>query len=281
MVDLHTNLAVSLVATAPSPASSGTSLVITAGDGAALFSQAVPYNCLVWPANTLPTRANAEIVRVTARTTDTLTITRAQEGTTARSIVVGDQIAIAVTAKTFTDIEDVIQGLVEPGDHGLITWNMDPLICQGTSTPLGANGTCYVQRVRIDKRVTVTNIVAWVLTAGATLTTGQNFAALYDGNKNLVASTADQTTAWASTGAKVMALSGGPYTLDPGYYYIVFMSNGTTRPAFIRATANAQNVNVSGNSLRFSSANTGITTAMPATLGTLTATANPYWAALS
>ena len=101
--DAHSNLAVSLVATAPSPATSGTSLVVTSGEGSRF--PAVPFNAVVGPAGVLLTPANAEIVRATARTSDTLTITRAQEGTTARSIVVGDQIAAAITAKTLTDVE--------------------------------------------------------------------------------------------------------------------------------------------------------------------------------
>ena len=41
------------------------------------------------PVARCPTPANAEVVRVTARTTDTLTIARAQEGTTARAMAAG------------------------------------------------------------------------------------------------------------------------------------------------------------------------------------------------
>lgn len=105
--DPHTNFAYSTVATAPSPASSGTSLVLTATDGA-LFPQpssAGAFNLTVWPAGTAPISTNAEIVRCTARSADTLTIVRAQEGSGARSILVGDQIALTITAKIATDIE--------------------------------------------------------------------------------------------------------------------------------------------------------------------------------
>ncbi len=104
MVDAHANFAVSLIATAPSPATSGTSLVVTSGEGTRF--PAVPFNATIGPANTLLTPANSEIVRVTARATDTLTITRAQESTSARSVVVGDQIAATITTKTLTDIEN-------------------------------------------------------------------------------------------------------------------------------------------------------------------------------
>ncbi len=107
--DAHANFAYTLVATAPSPASSGTSLVVTAGAGA-LFP-AVPFNAVIWATGANPVATNAEIVRVTAITTDTLTIVRAQEGSSARSVIVGDQIAAAVTAKTLTDIEASAPGL--------------------------------------------------------------------------------------------------------------------------------------------------------------------------
>jgi hypothetical protein len=102
-MDQHKNFAISAVATAPTPASSGTSLVVNAGDGA-LFP-ATPFNCTVWPAGLNPTSTNAEIVRVTTVSTDTFTITRTQEGTSARSIVVGDQIINSITVKTLTDVE--------------------------------------------------------------------------------------------------------------------------------------------------------------------------------
>lgn len=103
MADAHKNFAYSTVATAPSPATSGTSLVVETGDGA-LFP-AAPFNATVWPAGAQPLSTNAEIVRVTARSTDTLTITRSQESSSARSIVTGDQIAASITAKTLTDAE--------------------------------------------------------------------------------------------------------------------------------------------------------------------------------
>jgi len=101
--DAHANFAYSTVATAPSPAPSGTSLVVASGDGAKFPT--VPFNATVWPAGVQPLTSNAEIVRVTAKSTDTLTILRSQEGSSARSIGVGDQIAATITAKTLTDVE--------------------------------------------------------------------------------------------------------------------------------------------------------------------------------
>src|SRR6185436_4857071 len=101
--DLHRNLSFSTVAVAPSPALSGTSLDILPGD-VGLFAGA-PFNCTIVPTGVQPSSTNAEIARVTGIVGSTLTIVRAQEGTTAIAIAVGDQIAMTVTAKAVQDIE--------------------------------------------------------------------------------------------------------------------------------------------------------------------------------
>ena len=102
-MDAHANLANSLVATAPSPALSGTTLTVTSGQGTRF--PAVPFNCIVCPASTIPDPTNAEIVRVTNIAGDVFTITRAQESTSAQAIAAGYYIANAITAKTLTDVE--------------------------------------------------------------------------------------------------------------------------------------------------------------------------------
>src|SRR5437773_1119949 len=103
MPDTHKNFAYSTVATAPSPADTGTSLVVQTGDGAKFPTP--PFNATVWAVGDQPSTANAEIVRVTAILGDTLTIARTQESTAARTILVGDEIAATITAKTLTDAE--------------------------------------------------------------------------------------------------------------------------------------------------------------------------------
>lgn len=107
--DAHKNFIISTIATAPSPSNSGTGLVVNTGDGA-IFPVA-PFNCVVWPVSGLPTRNNAEIIRVVSLTADSFTITRTQENTSARSIQTGDRISLAATAKIFTDLETkLVQG---------------------------------------------------------------------------------------------------------------------------------------------------------------------------
>lgn len=101
--DAHKNLAGSTVAVAPSPATSGTSLTVALGQGS-LFPTP-PFNATIWPTGMTPNVANAEIVRVTNIAGDVFTITRMQEGTSARTVIVGDLIANTITAKVVTDVE--------------------------------------------------------------------------------------------------------------------------------------------------------------------------------
>lgn len=114
--DLHTNFDYSLVATAPTTPTAGTTLVVTTGTGT-LFP-APPFNLVVWPAGMQPLSTNAEIVRVTGVSTDTFTIVR---NTTTennnlfnRSITVGDQVAVPISYKMITDIENAINDLSVP-----------------------------------------------------------------------------------------------------------------------------------------------------------------------
>jgi hypothetical protein len=88
-----------------SPGTAGTSFTVQAGDGA-LF--AAGQNVTIWPASVQPTKANAEIGRITAIATDTLTVTRAQEGTTAKNAQAGWQIDNSDSPKVFTDIENAL-----------------------------------------------------------------------------------------------------------------------------------------------------------------------------
>lgn len=103
MADAHKNFAYGTVLTAPSTPTAGTSLVLNAGQGANMPTP--PFNGTIWPSGAIPLASNAEIVRVTAVSTDTLTIVRTQEGSASRTVLVGDQFAAGITVKTLTDVE--------------------------------------------------------------------------------------------------------------------------------------------------------------------------------
>ena len=117
--DALANFASSTVLTPPTPPDSGTTLVLAAGTGGR-FPAAVSgdvtthFNVVISPVNAQPLSTNSEIARCTNRSGDTLTLTRTQEGTAARTILVGDTVSAAVTAKRFTDLESQITAIVPP-----------------------------------------------------------------------------------------------------------------------------------------------------------------------
>jgi hypothetical protein len=81
----------SRVVTAPSPATSGTSMTITTGDGAKL--PPTPFYALVWDTAATPVAPFTEIVHVTGVSGDVLTIVRAGSP---RTIIVGDSLALCL-----------------------------------------------------------------------------------------------------------------------------------------------------------------------------------------
>jgi len=88
-----------------------TSIVLAGGQGAKLPDPSSgAYNLVWWNSTDYPDPAddpNVEIVRVTVRSTDTLTVTRAQESTTATQKESSGKIykmQLGITAKMITDI---------------------------------------------------------------------------------------------------------------------------------------------------------------------------------
>lgn len=78
-------------------------IVVQTGDGSKFGN---PQNVTIWPVGVQPTRSNSTIGRISAISTDTLTVTTAQEGSSNISVITGMQIANTVTPKVLTDIEN-------------------------------------------------------------------------------------------------------------------------------------------------------------------------------
>lgn len=106
MIDNVVNLAYSQVAN--NPGTGGTSVNLLSTEGA-LFATSM--NVTLCPPGSNPTWDNAEIVRVTGITGDTLTVTRAQEGTTAKDIQAGWQIFAGPTKSIFDQIKTDINSV--------------------------------------------------------------------------------------------------------------------------------------------------------------------------
>jgi hypothetical protein len=103
------NLALGYVATAPSPATTGTSLVLGSGEGARFPQPSTDGNFYVtaMPPGENPNVSNSEILQVTARSTDTLTIVREQGDTTAKTIEEGWIILQSIYKENILDENDM------------------------------------------------------------------------------------------------------------------------------------------------------------------------------
>lgn len=174
--DSHANFAYGTVLTAPSPATSGTSLVLNSGQGARFPTP--PFNVTIWPANTTPDPTNAEIARCTGKSTDTLTLTRATESTSARSVIVGDQVAVAVTAKVLTDIE---ANAISP-EHAIILTiggGIPSSVTDGADFQMPVPFNCTALRLKATVKAAVnSSMVAKVRTAAGPITTPPTFSDL-------------------------------------------------------------------------------------------------------
>lgn len=97
-----------------------TSMVLESGHG--LRFPTVPFNAVIWNTTSYPDPSddpNVEIVRVTAISTDTFTITRAQEGTSDNEHPVEGMTSMVIaplTAKAINDIRPVLDRLQDDGD---------------------------------------------------------------------------------------------------------------------------------------------------------------------
>jgi parallel beta-helix repeat protein len=168
-------------------------------------------------------------------------------------------------------------------DYGWITWSFDIAIPSSSGAP-SASGTVQVVRLHVPVATTVSNILLAISSGGTGLVGGQNFAGLYQGGV-LLGSTADQSVAWATSGVKTMAISGGPVTVAAGDVYVAFFGNQSSGslPAFAVASSSSW---INGGKLvntnaRFGIADTGRTTSLPSALGAISAVNVAYWAALS
>jgi hypothetical protein len=258
MADAHKNFATSLVATAPSPASSGTSLVVTGGEGTRFPT--VPFNATVCPAAADPTLANAEIVRVTAISTDTFTITRATESSSARTVVVGDRIFAGPTDKTFRDIETqdghfqnwypgTAKAVTNPGFQarylsGTLTSGI--LSLHALSRPLRAG-------------VTLTSITFLCNVAGGGMT-HQWFTLVNKADLKTLRSTTDDTsTAWSVNTLKTLNLSSTYTPTSDIDAYVGVLVTGSTMPTTYGPEVMSQLMTASGLLLAGNSS-TGLTT---------------------
>lgn len=119
-----------------------TTINLAAGDGA-LFPS---LSSGEWFPATLFSNSGVEIIKVTGRSADALTVVRGQEGTTALAFLAGDHIELRLTASALSE-------MILPPGTGPLPWSLptEPtgwIFCDGrtllSSTPYGALRAAYV-----------------------------------------------------------------------------------------------------------------------------------------
>lgn len=108
---------------------SATSITLASGDGSKFPSLT---GSEYFRATLIDASNNLEIVKVTARSSDVLTVTRAQESTTARAFATGDRIELRITAQSLLDAATTLTSLA--ADLGL---NSNDITGSGNITHTG------------------------------------------------------------------------------------------------------------------------------------------------
>jgi len=176
-----------------------------------------------------------------------------------------------------------------PSRHGYVEWNYDPMSITTSGGAAMTSGSVHLLKITAATGGTVNNIIIIIGSGTASLTSGQNFAGIYDSTGARIAVTADQTAAWSVTASSAqvitMALTASA-TLQAGRdYFVALLANGTTPPLLSVGGGNSVTASNSGlaNAVRRFSVN-GTGTSLPTSL-TLTSNtstnARPFWVALS
>jgi hypothetical protein len=226
-------------------------------------------------------RAAAKLYQGTLNGVENFYVTAQGQGYFANGILAGSQrIQNVATPTSSTDAsnKDYVDNPYSwtPSNYGYISWNFDPSSISN-QTVITA-GTLNVVKLRMPRAATISNIILNIGSAGVGLANA--YAALYQ-NGTLLTQSTDQSANWTSTGNKVMAIT--PQAVVAGTIDIaIWVGSATTAPGIARGGSQAgANGGLTGTNLRWSTADTGITTTAPTTLGSRTTSNNTFWAAVS
>lgn len=176
--------------------------------------------------------------------------------------------------------------IARPSTHGLLGWSFDPDLASGTKI-LETAGTLHGAKIFIPEPCKITNLHMWMTVKAATLTALENGLGLFaEGTRTLLGKIeiAKLIEAWEGATGEVKLALEAPVNVPAGFIYGAGYYKGTTAPTFSTAapTIGVLNANVATTKSRFFTADTGLTTALPATMtASMVASSQPFWMAVS
>jgi hypothetical protein len=171
-----------------------------------------------------------------------------------------------------------------PVDQGLAGWTFDPAMSAQTGTILPTAGQAQV--VRFRALATTISAFNFYVTAGGTGLANCRAALFNDAGALLGAGavTGDLSGTgsggWGDIGYKTCPLNVAQGVVQWAWYRCMFWANGGVLPTFARGSALSAaltNANMTAPTLRFSTADTGLTTTPPGNIGAQSASANAWW----
>lgn len=166
--------------------------------------------------------------------------------------------------------------------YGLKAWNADFL----PSTQYGggntvSSGFLNIARLMLPNAITVTNLHLFCYSGGVTLT--GFYGALYTSAGALLSQSSN--IASPSSNTIVTIPLGSPQAVSAGPVYVAFWQTFAGGSSTFLRLSNAgsvvANAGLASPNLRFGTANTGLTTTAPSTMGAQTGNANSFWVAVS
>lgn len=152
-----------------------------------------------------------------------------------------------------------------PEDQSLLAWTADPAIRAGATTP--SQGVAYLMGINLRYTTTVGTIHVNVSTAGTGAQALANcFVGLYNAAGTLIGVSTDQSSNWASTGDKAIAITvvGGQSitNLAAGTYWVGILVGTQSTTALQLSSHNTQpsmvNVGLSASTLRAATNGSGL-----------------------
>ena len=167
------------------------------------------------------------------------------------------------------------------GITGTIAESMPRETCPEVNTTVAASGTLFMQAIYLNAGQIISNIIMSSATTAAGTPTN-NILGLYDANRNLLAQTANQTTAaWAANTIKTLALTASYRVPTSGLYYIGYFMTATTVITAKGGTAKTGGQLAAAAPILHGTSSTGLTTSLPNPAAAITAGTASIYVAVS